>query len=709
MKKNYTVILTAAVFAIIVFAVSATAETFDNTWGGNAAEIYNTGFMQNLMKAPGGVTLFDRELIQNDSPGIGYSEKGVFVDYIWGDNRVRKIFEIDDPRARNAYIVVLNSTEPSLPLTFSVNGHAGQIPAWDHSVNSETDRWEAFPAEWLKKGRNVIDLYCPEASQQSEGWAVMLARADEYAGGGGDPEHVGETSFKSTDGGRKWRMSPFGPSGDTRAEYGIRLNFDRYVPSGWLKTPVIDLWRTDSDGLILPITEVMNLRVTAECDVPEGAAVEYFLRKGTDPSPHADGWGQWMPIGSGERLDYTLDEKDIGRRYIQVRASLSTDNPLASPIVRSILVESTLNRKIPAHTNIRVLESLNEPIRYSSLDWEWEPWDRPEFARLREAANIDDLLAGCRTQFDAQVRVLNYISSLWIDDAPIPDFPAWDALSILERFEQKGAGGMCLQQNVLLAGMYIACGWQARHVNITHEVCEVWNDEYGKWVYMDAHRVNSYNYDIDSTFPLNIRELHQRNVESYYDDPIDWMTTERERARPEDWSTVRHGSLDFHDKYGFNGLTYAKHVRIIPRNNWIEKPYPRPLSNGMSRWQWDGYMNWYDDMTPPDRVHSRFTDRDRDLWPDINKVHMSVVSGLGNDLLFLSFETYTPNFCHYEIDVDGTGWEELTGDRYTWRLQSGINKFRVRAVNKLGVAGKPAEVTLNHVDAPYVYNESTQK
>ena len=33
----------------------------------------------------------------------------------------------------------------------------------------------------------------------------------------------------------------------------------------------------------------------------------------------------------------------------------------------------------------------------------------------------------------------------------------------------------------------MAYGWQARLVNVVgHEVCEVWNDEYGKWIFLDA-------------------------------------------------------------------------------------------------------------------------------------------------------------------------------------------------------------------------------
>ena len=89
------------------------------------------------------------------------------------------------------------------------------------------------------------------------------------------------------------------------------------------------------------------------------------------------------------------------------------------------------------------------------------------------------------------------------------------------------------------------------------------------------------------------------------------------------------------------------------------------------------------------------------MYPALNLVHIDAVQGFGNDQLFLRFETYTPNFCHFEVDVDDTGWKTISGERWTWLLQSGKNTLRVRAVNKLGAKGKPSIIELNHDDRPF--------
>ena len=49
---------------------AAEAETVTTTWGGDAGIVYETGFMHMLMQRRDGVSLFNMELIENDSPGF---------------------------------------------------------------------------------------------------------------------------------------------------------------------------------------------------------------------------------------------------------------------------------------------------------------------------------------------------------------------------------------------------------------------------------------------------------------------------------------------------------------------------------------------------------------------------------------------------------------------------------------------------------------
>lgn len=700
---------------VLVFVFSApsaafSAETIAVRWGGDAGMVYEEGFARQVMTGPdGGVRLFNRDLIENDAPGSGRSERGVSSDRIWGDVRGRKILTLDDPRAEKAWIVIFveNPGRQKHPLRFTVNGHEGAVEPWDFTVVREAYRWVEFPAGWLKKGGNVIDLSCPDAASEAGGWALYLARAEDFTAGGGDPATVGETSFKSFNGGKSWEESPFGPDRKVRAEYTVRLSLDRHVKTGWLASPVIDLWKGDSTAFIVPQREVRKMRLAVEAEVPAGTSVEYYLRTGAGPQPFSAGWSEYRLIGRGDSLVYEAAGAEINRRYVQFRAVLATENPLRSPVVKSARVTVDLVQRVPRFANIVVERAENPRIRYSSLDWEWEPWNRPEFAEIRKRENLDEVVAGSRNEFDAQVKLLDYAARRWHWMVVTDNYPSWAGLAILDRVDNRGWGGICALFNNFIGGMCMAYGWQARMVNVAgHEVIEVWNDDFGKWVMLDGsfdpENGNTYQYDPATAEPLNMAELHRRYLDySFPGRTIDWMRdfTGYQEIRADDPPPVARGSLVPDPEAKQTGFITAAFMRMIPRNNWYEKPEPRPLAHGTSWWPWDGYVNWYDAQTPPKRQYSRFTDRECDLWPDLNLVHVDATQGMGNDRLFLRFETYTPNFSHFEVDVDDTGWRE-TGDHWTWLLQSGRNTLRVRAVNMLGAKGKPSVFVVNHADAP---------
>jgi hypothetical protein len=709
MKHSWLSLLAVLFASALLTAAASAQQTVKTSWSGSGLKMYEEGFMHGLLKAPGeGVRLFQMDLIENDSPGGGVSEKGDYGDFIFGKNRARKILAIDDPRAHKAWLVLFVAADygriqGKYPLTFSINGQIGRLELWKDSI--ERVRWVEFPAEWLKKGKNTIELSCPEAQTKEDGWGIFISRADEFVNGGGDPKDVGKTSFKSTDGGETWKESPFGSLGQTRAEYSIRVSLDRSVPTGWLASPVIDLWRGESKDPIIPQREIQSLRLSISSDVPAETKVDYFLRKGSDPDPFSQSWEPYQFVGSGPSLDYTVGGADLNRRYVQFRAVLSTTNPLNTPVVKSANLSAELLERVPLHANVRVIEEENPPIQYSSVDWKWEKWDRPEFGEVRKLENLDEVIAGSRTEFDAQVKLLDYVTKRWRHGNPIPEYPGWDSKSILERIDNAGVGGMCIQFNNTLGGMCMAYGWQARLVNVVgHEICEVWNDEYGKWIFLDADFENHYNYDVKKCEPQSFLELHNLYLDYYFPDrPIDWMgdlvtwmDLKKDKEPP-----VKRGSLTNHPGTVLSGFINAAFMRIIPRNNWYEQPYPRPLTHGMgTNWPWDGYINWYDDRTPPKRQYTWHTDRPRDMWPDLNKVHVDMTQGFGNDRLFLRFETYTPNFSHFEVNPDGAGWKEV-GERWTWLLQSGRNTLEVRAVSKLGAKGKPSTFVVNHADAPF--------
>ncbi len=404
----------------------------------------------------------------------------------------------------------------------------------------------------------------------------------------------------------------------------------------------------------------------------------------------------------------------MNARFVQFKAVLSTTNPLQTPVVKHASVTAEFLQGAPFHNDsIKVVRAKNPVIRYPSINWQWESWDRPEFEQLRNRENLDEVIAGSKTQFDMIIKLLEYATmraSRKYGES-FPEYSSWDALSIVSRIDRHGSVGFCLHFNNFLNGLCMAYGLQGRLFNVmNHEIAEVWSDDFGKWVYLDANHENHYLFSTKTGAPMSVLDLHNAYLDYYFPArPIDWMNdlvsqgygkkVIRERV---DKPPVKRSSTTYHQNeiLAYIGFLNSSNMRVIPRNNFYEKPYPMPLNQGYSGGHWDGYINWYDDRTPPMRQFSWYTDRPRDIWPDLNLVHVDATSGFSNKFLYLRFETYAPNFSHFEVDENDSGWKKIRGDRWTWILVSGKNILCVRAVNKLGAGGKPSFFEINRNNVP---------
>ncbi len=698
----------------LVFGAESGADVVTAKWEYAAEAIYDSGFMSDLRKLPdGGVGLFDMNLVENDAPGAGKSEKGISCEPIFGEIQGRKILRLTDRRARAVFLVLFLDLKrmPDYPLRFLINGRALALEPWDLATCHLHYRWLEFPAEWLAEGDNIIEFFCPEAVTPQEGWNVCLARADEFEEGGGNPAEVGKTSWRSVDSGKSWVESQFGPDGRTRAEYSIRLSLDRHVAGGWLATPVIDIWRAQDDEWIMPIRLSQKLKMHARAAVPEETSVEYYARWGSNPGPFDAGWSEYAKVGSGAEVTVELGTAAIRGRFLQVKAVLATQNPLRTPRLELLRVETELQQIARNPAGLRLVGLENPAIRYSALEWQWENSARPEFAQLRARENLDGVTAGCRTQFELIARLLEYATFRAPSRSPQYDYPGWDALSILDAMQMRGGMGFCLHYNNFLNGCCMAYGLNGRLVNgNNHEMAEVWSDDFGKWVYLDASGANHCLVDPKTGAPMSLLDLHRIYLDYFFADrPIDWMrdmVDARHQARRikerKDKPSVLRSSSTWHDSeaHAFKGFLHSAFLRVIPRNNFYEKPLPMPLAHGTSSWPWDGYVNWYDARTPPKKQYSRFTDRPADIWPDLNLTRLHATAGRSGKFLHLQMETYTPNFSHFEVNENDGAWRSLEGNQWTWVLAPGMNSLHVRAVNCAGLHGRSALALVNRIDLP---------
>ena len=349
--------LFAFILSILFLSISiengytARGRKFIITYEENAQIAYDNGFAKGVMReGTGAVKLWNRTLIENDSPGVGgMSNKGIFTEPVFGKRMIKKVLYIEDPRCDETDLILYVFDDPQRkhPLTITVNGNKTSLLK---KIMWGCARFPVDPS-WLKKGNNEIILSCPEAEDAESGWTVLIARADEYKAGGWDletmdlsfehfscagiaamlghknikkyPKNIGDYSLISTNGGKNWSVKGKGlhPSsleatphesqgsinkftfeeGGVVGEYSVRLNIRQYCSEGILVSSVIDLWsEPDKNDLLVPLTFVDKLHMTFKGTEPSGTGITWQIRAGVTMNPLKTGdWTEWITLASG--------------------------------------------------------------------------------------------------------------------------------------------------------------------------------------------------------------------------------------------------------------------------------------------------------------------------------------------------------------------------------------------------------------------------
>ena len=723
------------------------ADSIVNTTGISAIDAYEDGFAYDVMRAPNknGIILDNMVLIEDDGPGSGVSEKGTYIEEIHQGILAKKTFELEDAKAFEAHIVLYMNPKNSdkskqKPFYIILNGERFEGPPLSWHENMW--HWVKVPVNLLKKGENTLVLGCDAPA--GAGYDLFIARADEYEAGGGmyttdgssalfsagqievdiDEKSgktrfisIGKNSSKSKDDGKNWSRMNLGTTDDVVGEYSIRLNLKRYKPKGSLLSPPIDLW----DGIegfdkIKPSCTVSNLKLFALGDTPDNTSIVWQVRRSDTPDMTSEKWEQFETFGEGQNIGVSLETN--GKRYIQWKAVLSSKDPLVTPTVHEVKIMRTLTYTPPPVNTFFIMDYDNIKHRYSSVKFSYEKWDEPKLKTLRKRLKLDEVIKGATTDFEIINRVRHHVSQQWHHGSPLPDYPEWNALEILDRRDKVGKGGMCIQFSVVFIQSLASLGYQARHINIfAHETVEVYVDELGKWVHVDPESVfDSYEYETTTGLPINCLEQHEYFLTESglsADNPIDWQAVEPWTIWgnpgkiagvpvPLDFSTFTGWINDPNNKNYPPQHVLTGFMRMMPRNDYFSRPYPRPLTQGSSNWPWNGYLNWYDEATPRKLQYALHTDREIDFYPTLNRVEFSAAYTAKEGEIAIDMITFAPNFDGYEINIDNTGWQP-SGQSFIWVLRpSALNTLQMRVKNKLGPKGKPSCIqVMYHYKEPF--------
>lgn len=612
-------------------------------------------------------------VIEDDGPAAGYSYRpnveklglGVFL---------RKELIVPAPRASAATLLVGQGGE----LTAQVNGR--EVPL--RLIGRQGNYWQAWqlPPDALQAGRNTFVL--------SGTGSVWIARDDEYAAGSLARRSHPNRSAKSSDGGKTWSDNRLGTGNDVDGEYYVRLHLDQYQASGQLTLGVIDVGNLERRAIGPPLVATGPIRLTVEADGDASTSLRIRARTGTTYVPDPATWSEWSELPGD---DYLLSEPR--GRFLQVELTLLTDDPLRTPSLRSVSISASPKRPEDWSRNVRVVACDNQRIVRSSIPFQYEPFDHPELAELRRRYKLDQVVAGADSEFALIQRLAGWSAGLWQRMHLNESYPPYRALEILSTHpDGTPVGGFCQQYNLVflqacesfgLVGRLVSIGpgnWTDR-IRGGHEAIEIWSNEFRKWIYVDGNAA-WYAVDRESQVPLSLRELRQRQLAAFREEPF----------RPVQVVVIKETKYTWPDLKHWPPLV---ELRLIPRSNFLQQAAPVPLNQGMRGWFWTGHYVWSDKQIPDRLLYPLRTVRAGDFEWTLNQAELILEATSEPGRLRVHIDTNTPGFQTFQVASDGR-LSEQSGSVFEWTLAAGQHSLNVAPRNAAGRAGVSSSLTLDY-------------
>jgi hypothetical protein len=343
---------------------------------------------------------------------------------------------------------------------------------------------------------------------------------------------------------------------------------------------------------------------------------------------------------------------------------------------------------------VTVIEIANERIVRSRFNFGYQPYDESALQELRRKYKLDEVVAEASNDFEAMVLLRNWARSRFRRGDYQRVMENFNALDLLTRDEHiygepytsDSYYDPCHFFPLLYSQLVVSLGYQARLVSVEHGMAEVWSNHFRKWIVMDAELNLHYE---KKGVPLNMAE----------------MLDEYHAPRPAEVEVVRgeQTSGDANTTMVHLGL---EHLPVETALKWFDIPLDivDMRNDWMTNHYFRGHPNRSETNSPvyvdpkakqPIALRQRLrpvtTDR-RDFYWSLNQTEI-LAKRPTESVLELTFDTFTPNFDHFEIRVNGS-LHTQSDPVFAWHLVDGTNMIAVRSVNKFGVGGITSGATV---------------
>lgn len=317
----------------------------------------------------------------------------------------------------------------------------------------------------------------------------------------------------------------------------------------------------------------------------------------------------------------------------------------------------------------------------------------PRLEILRQEMALDDVVADANNEFEELVLLRNWTRTRFRRIDYQEKKKNFDALDVLQNIrvnkdERESLPGDIRPCDVfprLYIQVLLSMGYQARLCQVSHNglghhgLTEVWSNQYNKWITMDADLNLHY---LRNGIPQNLLEIHRAASANDLTIQIDQNMV--------DLPYQPNATLEWM-------YSYHRFINIADmRNDWISNTY----FAGHPRQSDRSFLGWFDGVDVPLIFFLKPTTREEsDFYWSLNRTQLFVVSqgslagNVAGNAIPLLFKTVTPNFDHFEIQVDKTTYEQKECN-FLWALHKGLNTFTVKSVNLFGREGVVSSIEI---------------
>jgi len=248
----------------------------------------------------------------------------------------------------------------------------------------------------------------------------------------------------------------------------------------------------------------------------------------------------------------------------------------------------------------------------------------------------------------------------------------------------------------------LALGWQARHLGVDrrhgpdglesshHGVTEVWSNQFHKWVVIDAQSNLHFEKEGVPLAAWEIRAEWLKNHGTAVDHIVGVLPNAVKNGMMPLWTQREATSVYF-------WIYFADHATTTGTGEGTKLIFPQDEANaGLIWFQNDDPIKRKGVIHPGYlRNHFVLTDRIGDAYWTVGIVEADM-TGVSQQAIQLSLDSYCANLVAYEVSFDGTNWEPIKDKKsLRWNLKPGWNPLRLHTLGRGNVVGPETTVLLD--------------